>query len=242
MTRIGIIGAMDSEVDNLITRMEGVTDQVVAGRRFSVGRLAGQEVVVAKSGIGKVAAAITAQLLIDRFEVDALFNTGMAGGLDSRLEVKDLVVATAALQHDFDLTAFGHAPGYLYGEDDTRATLFSADSALVELALATAAEVLPTGSKAIPGIVASGDIFVDDSALKGRLIAQFGAAAAEMEGAAIAQVAEANGIPFLVLRTISDLAEKEAHVSFDELERYVGVLAGDITVALLQKITENTHN
>ena len=233
MTRIGIIGAMDSEVDNLITRMEGVTDQVVAGRRFSVGRLAGQEVVVAKSGIGKVAAAITAQLLIDRFEVDALFNTGMAGGLDSRLEVKDLVVATAALQHDFDLTAFGHAPGYLYGEDDTRATLFSADSALVELALATAAEVLPTGSKAIPGIVASGDIFVDDSALKGRLIAQFGAAAAEMEGAAIAQVAEANGIPFLVLRTISDLAEKEAHVSFDELERYVGVLAGDITVALL---------
>ena len=238
MTRIGIIGAMDSEVDNLIARMEGVTVHTVAGRHFSVGRLAGQEAVVVKSGIGKVAAAITAQLLIDRFGVDTLLNTGMAGGLDARLEVKDLVVATDALQHDFDLTAFGHAPGYLYGEDDTCATRFTADPTLVALALEAAAEVLPAGSKAITGTVASGDVFVDDSALKGWLITQFGAAAAEMEGAAIAQVAEANGVPFLILRTISDLAEKEAHVSFDELERYVGVLAGDMTVALLRKITE----
>ncbi|MBQ8683895.1 MAG: 5'-methylthioadenosine/adenosylhomocysteine nucleosidase [Clostridia bacterium] len=236
MKRIGIIGAMDSEVDNLIARMEEVTTQTVAGRLFHIGRLSGKTAVVVKSGIGKVAAAITAQLLIDRFAVDALLNTGMAGGLDARLEVKDLVVATAALQHDFDLTAFGHAPGYLYGEDDSKPTLFAADPTLVELALSAAAQVLPAGSKAITGTVASGDIFVDDSALKSRLITVFGAAAAEMEGAAIAQVAEANGIPFLILRTISDLAEKEAHVSFDELEQYVGVLAGDITMALLAKI------
>ncbi len=236
MTRIGIIGAMDSEVDNLLARMEEVTLHTVAGRQFAAGRLAGQEAVVVKSGIGKVAAAITAQLLIDRFGVDTLLNTGMAGGLDARLEVGDLVVATAALQHDFDLTAFGHAPGYLYGEDDCHPTLFTADPALVETALEVATQVLPAESKAITGLVASGDIFVDDSTLKRWLITVFGAAAAEMEGAAIAQVAEANGVPFLILRTVSDLAEKEAHVSFDELERYVGRLAGDITVALLGKI------
>ena len=233
MMPIGIIGAMDSEVTTLIARMEGVTTHTYAGRDFYVGRLAGRDAVVVQSGIGKVAAAITAQLLIDRFGVGTLLNTGMAGGLDPRLEVKDLVVATAALQHDFDLTAFGHAPGYLYGEEDTKPTLFLPDADLVARALTAAEQVLPAGSKAITGTVASGDVFVDDSALKQRLIAQFGAAAAEMEGAAIAQVAEANGVPFLILRTISDLAEKEAHISFDELERYAGELAADITVALL---------
>ena len=96
--------------------------------------------------------------------------------------------------------------------------------------------MLPAGSKAIDGIVASGDIFVDDSALKAQLRDGFGAAAAEMEGAAIAQTAVANGVPFVILRTISDLAEHQANVSFDELEQYAGKLAGDITVALLASL------
>ena len=234
--RMGIIGAMESEVANLITRMENVTYREKAGRRFAVGTLAGKDAVVVQSGIGKVAAAITAQILIDEFAVDALLNTGMAGGLDPRLAVKDLVVATAALQHDFDITAFGHARGFMYGEDDTKPTLFAADPALCEKAKAAAAQVLPAGSKAIDGIVASGDIFVDDSALKATLRDGFGAAAAEMEGAAIAQAAVANGVPFVILRTISDLAEHQANVSFDELEQYAGKLAGDITVALLASL------
>lgn len=236
MKTIGIIGAMDSEVRHLIARLDSPDTHTVAGRTFVRGRLAGCDAVVVQSGIGKVAAAATAQILIDRFAVDALINTGMAGGLDARLEVKDLVVATGALQHDFDLTAFGHAPGYMRGEDDSVATVFAADRALVELALDVAGEVLPAENKAITGTIASGDIFVDDSALKAHLVTQFGAAAAEMEGAAIAQVAVDNGVPFVILRTISDLAEKKAHVSFDELESYVGQLASDITAALLQRL------
>lgn len=231
--RMGIIGAMESEVQNLIARMDGVTYREKAGRRFAVGTLSGKEVVVVQSGIGKVAAAITAQMLIDVFGVDALLNTGMAGGLDPRLAVKDLVIATAALQHDFDITAFGHARGFLYGEDDTKPTLFVADAALCAKAREAAAAALTAGSKAIDGVIASGDIFVDDSALKAQLRDGFGAAAAEMEGAAIAQTAVANGVPFVILRTISDLAEHQANVSFDELEQYAGKLAGDITVALL---------
>ena len=200
--RLGIIGAMDSEVANLIARMEQVTYCEKAGRRFAVGTLAGKEVVVVQSGIGKVAAAITAQMLIDTFGVDGLLNTGMAGGLDARLAVKDLVIATAALQHDFDITAFGHARGFMYGEDDQKPTLFVADQALCEKARQAAETVLPAGSKA----------------------------------AAIAQTAVANGVPFVILRTISDLAEHQANVSFDELEQYVGKLAGDITVALLASL------
>lgn len=235
MNTVGIIGAMQSEITGLTARMENTTTRQVAGRTFYTGTLAGKPVVVVQSGVGKVAAAITAQMLIDIFGVDALINTGMAGGLDSRLAVKDLVVGTAALQHDFDLTAFGHAPGYITGEDDTTATLFTADKGLVELALAAAEEVLPTGSKAITGTIASGDVFVDDSALKARIIQRHGAAAAEMEGAAIAQTAVANGVPFVILRTISDLAEHQANVSFEELEIYVGQLAGDITIALLKR-------
>lgn len=234
--RMGIIGAMDSEVSNLIARMENVTYREKAGRRFAVGTLSGTEAVVVQSGIGKVAAAITAQILVDDFGVDALLNTGMAGGLDARLEVKDLVIATAALQHDFDITAFGHARGYLYGEDDQQPTLFVADKALCDKARAAAAQVLPAGSKAIDGVIASGDIFVDNTALKLELRDGFGAAAAEMEGAAIAQAAVANGIPFVILRTISDLADHEANVSFDEMEQYVGKLAGDITVELLKNL------
>ena len=234
--RMGIIGAMESEVQNLIARMEGVTYHEKAGRRFAEGTLAGKEAVVVQSGIGKVAAAITAQMLIDSFGVDALLNTGMAGGLDARLAVKDLVIATAALQHDFDITAFGHARGFMYGEDDQKPTLFVADEALCDKARKAAEAVLPDGSKAIDGIVASGDVFVDDSALKAQLRDGFGAAAAEMEGAAIAQTAVANGVPFVILRTISDLAEHQANVSFDELEQYAGKLAGDITVALLETL------
>ena len=124
----------------------------------------------------------------------------------------------------------------MYGDDDQKPTLFTADANLCHKARIAAAQVLPEGSKAIDGIVASGDIFVDDSALKVQLRDGFGAAAAEMEGAAIAQAAVANSVPFVILRTISDLAEHQANVSFDELEQYVGKLAGDITVALLASL------
>ncbi len=233
MKMLGIIGAMASEVDNIVARMTAVTERRVAGRVFYTGRLANAPVTVVQSGIGKVAAAITAQMLMDLFRVDALLNTGMGGGLDSRLRVKDLVIGADAVQHDYDLTAFGHAPGYITGEDDQQPTAFAADPAMVAAAEMAARQVLPAGSKAIVGRIASGDIFVDDSDLKARIIRLFGAAATEMEGAAIAQTAAENGVPFVILRTISDMAEDGAKVSFTELEHHVGQLAGDITVAML---------
>lgn len=236
MNTIGVIGAMDSEVENLYSRMSNTTMRIIAGRQFLEGTLGGYPAVVVKSGIGKVAAAITAQILIDHFHVDALLNTGMAGGLDSRLAVKDLVIGTAAVQHDFNITAFGHARGFIEGANDQRPTAYTADRHLVERLLEVAPQVLPAPSKVITGLIASGDIFIDNSEMKQKLIRKFGAAAAEMEGAAIAQAAAANGVPFAILRTISDLAEHQASVSINELESYVGRLAGDITIALLESI------
>ena len=236
MQIIGIIGAMPSEVEGLTARLTDAAVTEYAGRRFVCGRLGGRTAVVVQSGIGKVNAAVTAQLLIDRFAPDALLNTGMAGGLDPRLAVKDLVIGAEAVQHDFDLTAFGHTRGYIEGENDQTPTVFCGDPQLIAAAEAVAARVLPAGSQALTGRIASGDIFVDDSALKQQIRTRFGAAAAEMEGAAIAQTAAANGVPFLILRTISDLAEQQARISFDELERYAGQLAGDMTAALLEAL------
>lgn len=237
MKTIGIVGAMPSEVDNLAARLSEPAVTEIAGRRFVEGRLGEHRAVVVQSGIGKVNAAVTAQLLIDRFAPDALINTGMAGGLAPELAVKDLVIGTEAVQHDFDITAFGHAPGYIGpGGDDGQPTVFAADPTLTAAALSAARRVLPADSHVYCGRIASGDIFVDDSGLKSRIRTRFGAAAAEMEGASIAQTAAANGVPFIILRTVSDLAEHQANVSFDELEIYVGRLAGDITAAVLEEI------
>lgn len=236
METIGIIGAMNTEVLNLISHMENVTAHTIARRRFYIGTLSGRNAIVVQSGIGKVAAAITAQLLIDHYHVDFLLNTGMGGALDKDLRPKDLVISSGAVQHDFNLRSFGHVRGYIYGDDDTRPTVFEADKRLIAAAEAAAAEVLPAGSKAVVGLVASGDVFVDESRMKSKIVEYYGASIAEMEGGAVAHVAEVNGIPFLILRTVSDMADESARVSIDDLERYVGDLAGDITIAMLRHL------
>lgn len=216
---LGIIGAMQIEVDSLLSAMEDRQDSSVAGAVFSRGKIKGQEVVVVMCGIGKVCAALMTQILIDRFRVHAIVNTGVAGGLDERLEIGDLVIATDAVQHDFDLTGFGYVRGHLpcAGGEKTAVSRFLTDKNLSDRFEAAAEEVGGEG-KAIRGTVVSGDIFVCDPALKERLICEFGAAATEMEGAAIAQVCYLNKVPFAIVRAISDLAGKEAKISYDEFE------------------------
>ena len=236
MRTVGIIGAMESEVTDLIAHLGSPAPQEIAGRRFYEGTIGGCPAVVVQSGIGKVAAGVTAQLLIDRFGADVLINTGMAGGLDPRLEVKDLVIAADAVQHDFDMTAWGYAPGYMRGDDQKAPTAYPCDPALAALAQEAARQVLPAGVKALTGRVVSGDVFVADEDRKRYLLEQFGGTVAEMEGAAIAQVAADNGVPCLILRTVSDLAGRDAEISFNELEAYVGTLAGNITAALLKRM------
>ena len=172
--------------------------------------------------------------MIDRFQVGCVINTGVAGGLHPSLAVGDIVISTDAVQHDFDLTAFGYVKGYMSNGDGKSPTRYHADPELAALFKAAADEVLD-GNKYIEGTIASGDIFVDDSALKKELIERFGAAAAEMEGAAIAQAAAANHVPFVVIRSISDLAENEANVSFEEFERKAAEISSSIVLGMLRR-------
>ncbi|MBQ8382694.1 MAG: 5'-methylthioadenosine/adenosylhomocysteine nucleosidase [Clostridia bacterium] len=228
---IGIIGAMNTEVETLISALDDKKETVIAGSRFFSGKLENTDAVVVMCGIGKVAAAICAQAMIDAFHPDLLINTGVAGGVADGLAQGDIVIATDAVQHDFDLSLFGYAKGYMpvWGKDKGSPSPFPADEALAQKLIA-AADLL--GYHAIRGRVASGDIFVADADLKYTLATEFGAAVAEMEGAAIAQTAWQNGIPCAIVRAISDLADGSATLSFEEFE----VIAAERSAKLLLEI------
>ena len=228
---IGIIGAMNTEVETLISALTDKQETVIAGSHFFSGKLGSADAVVVMCGIGKVAAAICAQALIDRFRPDVLVNTGVAGGVADGLAQGDLVIATDAVQHDFDLSLFGYAKGYMpvWGRDKDRPSPFPADEALAEKLIAAAQEL---GYHAIRGRVVSGDIFVADPVLKSSLATDFAASAAEMEGAAIAQTAWQNGVPCAIVRAISDLADGSATLSFEEFE----VIAAERSAKLLLEI------
>ena len=203
----------------------------IAGSVFYSGKLGSTDAVVVMCGIGKVAAAICAQAMIDHFHPSALINTGVAGGVADGLSQGDLVIATDAVQHDFDISLFGHAKGYLpvWGKDHLSPSPFPADETLATTLL-SAADAL--GYHAIRGRVASGDIFVADPALKNSLATEFNASAAEMEGAAIAQTAWQNGTPCAIVRAISDLADGSATLSFEEFE----AIAAERSAKLLLEI------
>ncbi len=196
--KIGIIGAMKSETEGLFAAMQNAAWETVSGMHVGTGTLDGKEVVVVTSGIGKVFAAMAAEMLILRYGVTALLNTGVAGGLSPDLTVCDAVVATDVVQHDMNTTALGDPRGFISGvglvkiPTDKRLTDVLYEAAVAE------------GIHTVKGTVASGDIFVADKKVKKDIRGRFGAVACEMEGASIGQVAHVNGVPFTVLRTISD--------------------------------------
>ncbi|OUO32406.1 5'-methylthioadenosine/adenosylhomocysteine nucleosidase [Olsenella sp. An293] len=199
--KIGIIGAMDVEVEHLKAELADAHVERVASTDFCSGRLGEKDVVVVKCGVGKVNAGICAQTLADHFGCTHLINTGIAGSLDAaRLDIGDLVVATDCVQHDFTVEGLGYTPGLIPGREQVE---FVADAALREAALTAASAAAPEVN-VLAGRVASGDQFVCHESTRRRIVEQFGAMCCEMEGAAIAQAAEANGVPFAIVRAISD--------------------------------------
>ena len=232
---IGIIGAMDSEVALLKENMQDLRVEKHAGSEFFCGTLRGVPVVVEKCGIGKVCAAMGTQAMIDHFDVCCVINTGVAGGLAKGLNVGDLVVSSDVVQHDYDLTAFGYAKGYLadVGTDKTCATRILADATMKEC-FRKAAEKTLTDTAWIEGTIVSGDVFVNSSELKNTLIEQFQASAAEMEGAAVGEVAYLNGKPFLVIRALSDLADQEATVSYEEFEKKAARVSAGLVMEMCE--------
>ncbi|MBQ0058365.1 MAG: 5'-methylthioadenosine/adenosylhomocysteine nucleosidase [Lachnospiraceae bacterium] len=207
---VGIIGAMDMEVDALAADMQDKSIVEKAGMCFVAGKLSGQDAVVVKSGVGKVNAAICAQVLVDVFNVDTLINTGVAGALDAALNVGDLVVSKDAVHHDIDATGIGIPKGQV---PYMSVMSFPAAEKLIELAMEANKKANPEVQTSV-GRVVSGDVFVNSRALKEALVSQFDGTCAEMEGAAIAHVAYLNQVPYVILRAISDKADDSADVDF----------------------------
>ena len=195
---IGIIAAMDVEMKSLRSYMENTETEVISGIRFVRGTLEGKDVVTAVCGIGKVYAAMCAQTMILRYAPNAIVNIGVAGTLTKDLGVMDIAIAGQVCQHDMDTSALGDPVGLVSGADRI---YFPADLTIVGT-LEQCADTL--GFRHSTGTIASGDQFIHTPEKKQYLSEQFGAIAAEMEGGSVGQVCFVNGVPFAVLRTISD--------------------------------------
>jgi len=232
MSRIGIIGAMDLEVETLISEMSIEKSETRAQMTFNEGKLGDADVVVVKSGIGKINAAVCAQILVDDFKVTHLINTGVAGSLNSVLDIGDILISDDAVHHDMDVSPLGYEPGQVPGMD---VFSFKADDRLAALAQETIGEVLPE-LKSLRGRVVSGDQFIAGAAIKERLVSVFHGDCAEMEGASIAHVAYLNSVPFVILRAISDKADGSASLDYPTFEHAAAIHSATLVTALVQKI------
>ena len=212
---IGIIGAMEEEVAVLKEDMQDKEVSTKARMEFCRGRLYGRDAVVVRSGIGKVNAAVCAQILVDEFGVDALINTGVAGSLNADINIGDLVISTDAVHHDMDATIFGDPAGQVPRMD---VFSFEADRELIEKAKAANEKANPELHTFL-GRVVSGDQFVSSAEVKERLAEQFHGFCTEMEGTAIAHTAYLNAVPFVIIRAISDKADNSATMDYPAFEK-----------------------
>ncbi len=232
MSKIGIIGAMELEVEELKSRI--VTSKIVtkAGMEFQEGTLNGTDVVVVRCGIGKVNAAVCTQLLADLFQVTHVINTGVAGSLNATLDIGDILISREAIHHDMDVTALGYQPGEV---PQMGRVEFPADERLIALAKASCEKVNPDIHAHI-GRVVSGDQFISDKKIKARLIATFQGDCTEMEGAAIAHAAYLNQVPFVIIRAISDKADDSARVEYPIVERDAARHSARLVLDMVQNI------
>lgn len=232
MVRIGIIGAMELEVEELKSHM--ITSNIItkAGMAFYEGILNGVNVVVVQSGIGKVNAALCVQILADVFQISHVINTGVAGSLNADLDIGDIVISADALHHDMDVTIFGYQLGEVpqMGRRE-----FPADERMTALAKEACEKVNPDIHAKI-GRVVSGDQFISDKAVKDRLIYLYQGDCTEMEGAAIAHSAYLNGIPFVIIRAISDKADDSAEMDYPTFERAAAKHSARLVEEMIQHI------
>ena len=233
MTKLGIIGAMEQEVETLLGIMENKQSTEKAGSTFHDGVLEGLPVTVVQCGVGKVNAALCTQILCDCFGVTHLVNTGIAGSLCADLDIGDLVVSRDAMYHDFDCVHFGYPYGKVPGMD---VVSFPADDTLLGYAFAAAEAVNPGHTKI--GRIASGDQFVASKEVKERIIEATRGLCTEMEGAAIAQTAYRNRLPFVILRAISDKADDSAEMDYPTFERIAAHRCAEVTRHLAKQLKE----
>ncbi len=229
---IGIIGAMEEEITNILEDMNVVTIKNALGLDFHLGSLnnSGHNIVLVRSGIGKVNAALCTQVLIDLFAVDAIINVGVAGAIDKSVKIGDIVISSDAVQHDFDTSALGDEPGFISRMDTS---VFAADKDLAETAKKVVSDI---GFPVYVGRIASGDQFVSDPAVKERIADLFNPLCCEMEGGAIAHTCYLNKVPFVIIRAISDNAEEGSDVNYERFFRECAVTAGRIIKNMVAEI------
>ncbi len=229
--RVGIIGAMDEEVDLLRSKMTDREDIVLAGSEFYNGKVDTLEVVLLKSGIGKVNAAMGTAVLIEKFHPDVIINTGSAGGFNQELNVGDVVISTEVRHHDVDVTVFG----YEYGQVPRMPAYFAPDDNLVSIAEKSAEKI--NDVQVAKGLIASGDSFMNDPERVEFVRTKLpDLLAAEMEAAAIAQVAYQFGIPFVIIRSLSDIAGKDSNVSFDQFLETAAKNSAELILLMLEEL------
>ncbi|WP_283678872.1 5'-methylthioadenosine/adenosylhomocysteine nucleosidase [Lentilactobacillus sp. Marseille-Q4993] len=224
----GIICAMDEEIEVLKGALTNTSTKTVGHADFLSGQIGSENVVIVKSGIGKVQAGITAALLITEFNVDELINSGSAGGVGEGLHVGDVVVSTETAYHDVDVTSSGYEVGQLPGMP----ARFPADRELGDRIIEAAQE---TGLNTAKGLIVSGDQFVASSEKTAAIVANFpDAQCVEMEGAAVGQVAYENKVPYVVIRAMSDVGDEDAEQSFDQFIIQAGRRSGEMLINLFK--------
>ena len=212
MSKIGIIVAMEEELESILDIMDNIEEKEIYGLTFKTGQIEKNKIIVVKCGVGKVNAARVTQILIDTFNVKCVINVGAAGALNPFLNIGDIVIGEKLIQHDFDITAFDHDKGYITGVGD----YIYSDIELIEKFKKAANNLKEKDYKIKTGIIATGDIFCTDIEMKNKIFSKFDADCVEMEGAAIAQVCYLDNIPFIVIRSISDSPNVNNEIDFDK--------------------------
>ena len=230
MRKVGIIGAMDLEVEKLIEAMEGEKVTEYGMRTFYEGRLSNTEVVLARCGVGKVNAALTVQMMVDKFGITEIINTGVAGSLDERIDIGDIVLATGAVYHDMEAIAFGYERGQV---PQMSIFEFPTSPALQDKAEAACKKV-NTDVKVFRGRIASGDQFIADKASKENIKKWFSPLCVEMEGCAMAHAAYLNGIDCLIIRAISDKADDSAEMDYPSFERAAAIHSAKMVLEMMK--------
>ena len=230
MGKVGIIIAMDEELNELLPYLKNKKEIKIFNLSFYEGLISNQECILVLSGIGKVNAARACQILIDNMNVDYVINIGVAAGINKNLMIGDIVIGTKLVQHDFDITSFGHPKGYITGVGQ----YILADNYLINLF-----EKSTTDNVVLKkGVIASGDIFCTEPQMALKIKTKFDALCVEMEGASIAQVCFLSGIPFIVVRSISDIPNNENQIDFEHFLKESSEKVAKILVRTIAKIND----
>lgn len=212
MKKIGIVVAMQEEKEAMLNILTDVKVEQVYNLKFYKGKIKANECILVESGIGKVNAARTTQIIIDKYKVEYIINGGSGGSINELLNIGDVIISKHIIQHDFDITAFGHSKGYITGVGDK----ITCDINLVENFKKLIESFEDRSYETKIGIIATGDIFCTDVSMKDKIRAKFKADVVDMESAAIAQVCYLNNVPFIAIRCISDTPNGKNYSTFEE--------------------------